>query len=63
MSDWAWEYEPDAENAVGGLSPVQSVEVETIAQRIAEAVGVRRIGKPLTSPSRHPASGLSLRAP
>ncbi|MCT4353733.1 hypothetical protein M5362_11390 [Streptomyces sp. Je 1-79] len=46
MSDWTWEYEPDAENVVGGLDKTQRLEVEAIAQRIADAVGVRRIGKP-----------------
>ncbi|MFI8520262.1 hypothetical protein ACIGEZ_20905 [Streptomyces sp. NPDC085481] len=46
MSDWTWEYEPDAENVVGGLDMAQRLEVEAIAQRIADAVGVRRIGKP-----------------
>ncbi|WP_237519963.1 hypothetical protein [Streptomyces sp. HUCO-GS316] len=45
MSDWAWEYEPDAESVVGGLEAAQRLEVEAIAQRIADAVGVRRIGK------------------
>ncbi|MFG2759538.1 hypothetical protein [Streptomyces wuyuanensis] len=45
MSDWTWEYEPDAENVVGGLDKAQRLEVEAIAQRIADAVGVRRIGK------------------
>ncbi|MGJ7417337.1 hypothetical protein AB9128_15995 [Streptomyces cinereoruber] len=45
MSDWTWEYEPDAENVVGGLDGAQRLEVEAIAQRIADAVGVRRIGK------------------
>ncbi|MEY9997704.1 plasmid stabilization system protein ParE [Streptomyces sp. V4I8] len=44
MSDWTWEYEPDAENVVGGLSETQTQDVEAIAQRIADAVGVRRIG-------------------
>ncbi|MFQ6856129.1 hypothetical protein AAIB46_35470 [Streptomyces sp. 35M1] len=38
--------EPDAENVVGGLDGAQRLEVEAIAQRIADAVGVRRIGKP-----------------
>ncbi|GGT42875.1 hypothetical protein [Streptomyces purpureus] len=46
MSDWTWEYEPDAENVVGGLGRAQRLEVEAIAQRIADAVGDRRIGKP-----------------
>ncbi|MFG3310095.1 hypothetical protein [Streptomyces wuyuanensis] len=63
MSDCTWEHEPDAENVVGGLDKAQRLEVEAIAQRIADAVGVRRIGKPSTPPRRHPASGRSQRAP
>ncbi|MCQ1581522.1 hypothetical protein [Streptomyces parvus] len=46
MSDWTREYEPDAENVVSGLDGAQRLEAEAIAQRIADAVGVRRIGKP-----------------
>lgn len=46
MSDWTWKYEPDVENVVSGLGAAQRLEVEVIAQRIADAVGVRRIGKP-----------------
>ncbi|URM92253.1 hypothetical protein LUW75_22425 [Streptomyces sp. MRC013] len=46
MSDWTREYEPDAVNVVGGLDMAQRREVEAIAQRIADAVGVRRIGEP-----------------
>ncbi|UCM86601.1 hypothetical protein [Streptomyces marincola] len=48
MSDWTREYEPDAENVAGGLEAAQRLEVEALAQRIADAVGVRRIGKPFT---------------
>ncbi|MFF8602532.1 hypothetical protein ACF065_21380 [Streptomyces sp. NPDC015232] len=46
MSDWTWEYEPDAEHVIGGLEEEQRLEIEALAQRIADAVGVRRIGKP-----------------
>jgi hypothetical protein len=46
VSDWTWEYEPDAENVVGGLSETQTQDVEVIAQRIADSVGVRRVGRP-----------------
>jgi len=28
MSDWTWEYVPDAANVVGGLSPTQIDQVE-----------------------------------
>lgn len=46
MSDWTWEYVPDAAHVVGGLTPEQIAEVEPLAARLAEAVGVRRIGTP-----------------
>ncbi len=44
MSDWTWEYVPDAPSVVGGLTPVQVEDVEDLASRIADAVAVRRIG-------------------
>ena len=44
MSDWTWEYVPDAAGVVGGLTQVQADEVESLASRIADAVSVRRIG-------------------
>lgn len=44
MSDWTWEYVPDAARVVGGLTQVQVDEVESLASRIAGAVSVRRIG-------------------
>ena len=46
MSDWTWEYVPDAANVVGGLSQAQIDQVESLASRIADAVAVRRIGTP-----------------
>ncbi|MFB7516340.1 hypothetical protein [Streptomyces sp. NPDC056144] len=46
MSDWTWEYNPDAANVVGGLPAEQRQDVEDLARRIADAVGVRRIGHP-----------------
>jgi plasmid stabilization system protein ParE len=46
MSDWTWEYVPDAANVVGGLTQKQIDEVESLALRIADAVAVRRIGTP-----------------
>ena len=46
MSDWTWEYVPDAANVVGSLTPEQIAEVEALAVRLADAVGVRRIGTP-----------------
>jgi plasmid stabilization system protein ParE len=46
MSDWTWEYVPDAANVVGGLTQKQIDEVESLALRIADAVAVRRMGTP-----------------
>jgi plasmid stabilization system protein ParE len=46
MSDWTWEYVPDAANVVGGLTQKQVDDVENLALRIADAVAVRRIGTP-----------------
>jgi hypothetical protein len=46
VSDWTWEYSPDAAHVVGGLAPEQVAEVDALAQRIADAVAVRRIGTP-----------------
>ena len=44
MSDWTWEYVPDAANVVGGLTEAQIGQVEKLVSRIADAVAVRRIG-------------------
>ena len=44
MSDWTWEYVPDATSVVGGPTKAQIDEVESLASRIADAVAVRRIG-------------------
>lgn len=44
MSDWTWEYVPDRATVVGGLTLEQIAEVEALAARLADAVGVRRIG-------------------
>jgi len=46
VSDWTWEYIPDSAHVVGGLTPDQCAEVEALAQRIADAVTVRMIGRP-----------------
>jgi plasmid stabilization system protein ParE len=46
MSDWTWEYVPDAASVVGGLTQAQIDQVESLASRIADAVAVRRIGTP-----------------
>ena len=47
MSDWTWEYVPDAASVVGGLTRAQIDQVERLAARIADAVAVRRIGTSL----------------
>ena len=44
MSDWTWEYVPDKARVVGGLTSELITEVEALAARLADAVGVRRIG-------------------
>jgi hypothetical protein len=44
MSDWTWEYVPDAATVVAGLAQAQIDQVESLASRIADAVAVRRIG-------------------
>ncbi|MBV9023519.1 MAG: hypothetical protein JO362_06930 [Streptomycetaceae bacterium] len=46
MSDWTWEYEPDAENVVGGLPSELVEQVAQMAQRLADAAGVKYIGDP-----------------
>jgi hypothetical protein len=46
VSDWTWEYVPDTAGVVGGLTPEQIAEVEALTARLADAVGVRRIGTP-----------------
>jgi hypothetical protein len=44
MSDWTWEYVPDAASVVAGLAQAQIDQVEDLASRIADAVAVRSIG-------------------
>jgi plasmid stabilization system protein ParE len=46
MSQWTWEYVPDAASVVGGLTAAQVDQVEGLAARIAGSVAVRRIGTP-----------------
>jgi hypothetical protein len=46
MSQWTWEYVPDAASVVGGLTPAQIDQVEGLAARIADAVAVGRISTP-----------------
>jgi len=44
MSHWTWEYVPDAASVIGGLTPAQIDQAESLAARIADAVAERRIG-------------------
>jgi len=46
MSQWAWEYVPDAAGVVSGLTRAQIDQVAGLAARIADTVAVRRIGTP-----------------
>jgi hypothetical protein len=43
VSDWTWEYVPDAASVIGGLTSEQIAEVEALAVRLADAVGVCRM--------------------
>ncbi|PSK90253.1 hypothetical protein CLV63_12382 [Murinocardiopsis flavida] len=45
MNDWTWEFLPDAENVVGGLEPQVKVDVERLAQSLADAASVKYIGQ------------------
>jgi plasmid stabilization system protein ParE len=46
VSNWTWEYLPDAASVVSGLTQVQVDQAESLVSRIADAVAVRRIGLP-----------------
>jgi hypothetical protein len=52
MTDWTWEYVPDAISVVGGLTQTQVDDAESLASRIADAVAVRRTGTFSTSVKR-----------
>ncbi len=54
MSDWTWEYVPDAASVMDGLTQAQIDQVESLASRIADAVAVRRIGVSFEQPKRCP---------
>ncbi|GAB2746664.1 hypothetical protein [Kitasatospora kifunensis] len=60
MADWAWVFEPDADNVVGdtpggaNLSEPDRREVEKIAQELADAAAVKYIG-----PIEYGTSGIS----
>jgi hypothetical protein len=46
MSEWTWEYLPDVEHVVGGLEPDVVLQVEQLAQRLADAAAVKYLGDP-----------------
>lgn len=46
MTDWTWEYLPNAEHVVGGLEPQVKYDVEHLAQRLTDAASVRYLGDP-----------------
>ncbi len=46
MTDWTWEYLPNAEHVVGGLEPEIKRDVERLAGRLADAASVRYFGDP-----------------
>jgi hypothetical protein len=46
VSDWTWEFVPDSAEVTEGLSKAQRGDVEAMAQRVTDAVTVRRIGHP-----------------
>lgn len=46
MTDWEWEYLPNAENVVGGLAADLQSQIESIAQRLTDAAGVKYLGDP-----------------
>ncbi|WP_439679058.1 hypothetical protein [Embleya sp. MST-111070] len=46
MSDWTWEYDPDADHVVGGLVADVRADVESLAQRLADATSVRYVDGP-----------------
>ncbi|GAB3714013.1 hypothetical protein [Nocardiopsis nanhaiensis] len=46
MTNWTWEYLPDAEHVVGGLEPDAKEGVELLAQWLADAASVKHLGEP-----------------
>ncbi|WP_055590708.1 hypothetical protein [Peterkaempfera griseoplana] len=46
MTEWDWEYMPDPEQVVGGLSPGIRAQVDLLARRLADAAAVRYLGEP-----------------
>jgi hypothetical protein len=46
VTDWEWEYLPDAQHVVGGLPSALQQQVESIAARLADAAAVKYLGDP-----------------
>jgi hypothetical protein len=46
VTDWHWDYLTDAEHVIGGLGPQHVDRVERVAQRLADAAGVKYLGDP-----------------
>ncbi|WP_377270939.1 hypothetical protein [Peterkaempfera sp. SMS 1(5)a] len=46
MTEWDWEYMPDPEHVVGGLTPEVRQQVDLLARRLADAAAVRYLGEP-----------------
>lgn len=46
MTDWAWEYMPDAEHVVRGLPAELLAEVELLAARLTDAASAKYLGDP-----------------
>lgn len=44
MTDWIWEYLPNADQVVGGLPPEVKAAVEGLAERLGDAATVKYIG-------------------
>lgn len=44
MTEWTWEYVPDAEQVVGNMAPEIKHDVERLAQGLADAAAVRHLG-------------------
>jgi hypothetical protein len=46
VTDWQWDYLTDATHVVGGLPPEHVQRIERVAQRLADAASVKRLGEP-----------------
>jgi hypothetical protein len=46
VSDWTWEYDPNASEVVGGLSAEAVQRVEDLAGRLCDAASAQHLGEP-----------------